>query len=77
MNTYLLTVTDLFGGEANFSWVRRYKVTAKSHLGAIQKLAKHTGASWRRSLSDRYDSGGSCCFIEDWISDNTYKAEEL
>ena len=45
MNTYLLTVTDLFGGEANFSWVRRYKVTAKSHLGAIQKLAKHTGAS--------------------------------
>lgn len=38
MNTYLLTVTDLFGGEANFSWVRRYKVTAKSHLGAIQSL---------------------------------------
>ena len=76
MSTYLLTMTDLYGGEANFSWVRRYKVTTKSHLGAIQKLAKHTGASWRRSLSDRYDSGGTCCFIEDWTSDN-YKAEEL
>lgn len=26
MNTYDIEVTDTFGGEANYSWVRRYRV---------------------------------------------------
>lgn len=33
-NTYFVEVTDTFGGEANYCWVRRYKVSASSKLGS-------------------------------------------
>jgi hypothetical protein len=33
-NTYKIEVTDTFGGEANYCWVSRYTVKAKSIRGA-------------------------------------------
>ena len=30
MNTYLITITDTLGGEANYSWVTRHRIVAKS-----------------------------------------------
>ena len=34
---YRIEVTDTFGGESNYSWVRRYEFTAKSDLAAVRK----------------------------------------
>lgn len=70
MNTYRIEITDTFGGEANYCWVRRYSIDAASERGAIQKLAKQYGAGWRKVWDDgetsRYDLRGSCIclFIE-------------
>ncbi len=74
MNTYDIEVTDTFGGEANYSWVRRYTYTAKSFLGAIQKLAREHGGGWSKDYDTgdmaRYNLSGSavCAFV-------TYKGE--
>ena len=47
-NFYFVEVTDTFAGEANYSWVTRLKVKAKTMRGAINKVAKHTGLQWRK-----------------------------
>jgi hypothetical protein len=31
-------MTDLFGGEFNYSWIRRFKVEAKSPRGVMRKI---------------------------------------
>lgn len=43
MNYYNIEVTDLYAGELNYSWVKRYTTKAKSVRGAIQKLSRHVG----------------------------------
>lgn len=47
VNYFFAEVTDTFGGEANYCWVRRYKIKANTERGAINKLAKHEGLSFR------------------------------
>lgn len=42
---YFVEFTDTYGGEANYSWVHRFIVTASSPRGAIRKVAKKTGFS--------------------------------
>ena len=70
MNTYNIEVTDTFGGEANYAWVRRFTFKAKSELGAIQKLAREYGSGWKREFScgamSRYNLRGCCvcAFVE-------------
>ena len=75
-NFYFVEITDTFGGEANYSWARRYKVTASSFLGAVQKISRYTGNSWHK-VADcgdfmRYDSKTrcTCFFIESFDSEN-------
>lgn len=74
MHTFDIEVTDTYGGEANYSWVRRYTYTAKSFLGAINKLAREYGAGWSKDYDTgdmaRYNLTGSCvcAFV-------TYKGE--
>jgi hypothetical protein len=50
--TYQIEITDTFGGEANYSWVRRYTYTANSIKGAVQKLAREYGPGWRYDYDD-------------------------
>ena len=70
MNTYKIEITDTFGGEANYSWVTRHEIKAKSILGAVQKLSRMSGLNWRLNYDAgglrRYDSrsGATCAFIE-------------
>ena len=70
MTTFKIEVTDTFGGEANYSWVRRYTVTAKSFRGAINALARQYGSGWRLdgNYGDmaRYNMQGAaiCAFVE-------------
>ena len=64
MHKFKIEVTDTFGGEANYCWVRRYEYEAKSMLGAIQKLAREHGAGWSIDYSTgdmaRYNLKGAC-----------------
>ncbi len=65
-NTYLAEVTDTFGGEANYCWVRRYRIKASSELGAIRKLHNLEGYAWRKEYDGRYRAQGACivAFVE-------------
>lgn len=62
-------LTDTFGGEPNYLWVSRFKVHASTPLGAIRKLAKETGLTFRKQWDNgdciRYDStsGSTCLFL--------------
>ena len=44
---YFFELTDTFGGEANYSWVKRFKVEAKSINGAIRKVSADCGFQGR------------------------------
>ena len=50
---FKIEVTDTYGGEANYSWVKRYEFLAVSPLGAMQMLARTHGAGWIKD----YDTG--------------------
>ena len=70
-NQYVIEITDTFGGEANYSWVKRFKVKASSIRGAMTKLAKYQGdKGWRFYYGDnmfsRYNLSGACvcAFVE-------------
>ena len=62
---FFIEITDTFGGEANYSWVTRHVILAKSERGAINALSRRSGISWH-SVGFRYDSksGATCAFIE-------------
>jgi len=70
-NLYYIEVTDTYGGEANYSWVTRHIIKAKTMLGAAKRFGRLSGMSWR-CVGDygcdqkRYDSksGASCYFIQ-------------
>ena len=70
-NQFFIEVTDTFGGEANYCWVRRYLVTASTIRGAISKLAKRDGGGWKRVMDSgdfaRFNLDGSCvCAFVSW-----------
>ena len=66
---FYVEVTDTYGGEANYCWVRRYKVHANTVRGAMLKVGRHLGARVKRVMdcgdSYRYDFRGSavCAFV--------------
>jgi len=37
---YFVEVTDTFGGEANYCWVHRFKVSATTERGAMRKVER-------------------------------------
>ena len=77
MNKYFIEITDTFGGEANYSWVRRYFVTANNERGAVNKIARKLGAGWRNEYSgelSRYSLSGACIcmfvqFADEYVVD--------
>jgi len=73
MNTYFFEVTDTFGGEANYCWVRRFKTQAKSELGAIQKLSRYSGLKLRKEYDTRYNAKNACVCV--FIVDCEYQQE--
>ena len=64
-NLYFIEITDTFGGEANYSWVTRHVIRAKSERGAVNALSRRSGMQWRfdglRYLSK---SGATYAFID-------------
>ena len=69
MATYQIEVTDTFAGEANYCWVRRYTIEARSKRGAVTKLAREHGKGWRVDWDSgdtaRYNLQGAavCLFV--------------
>jgi hypothetical protein len=39
--TYYVEVTDTFGDDCNYCWIRRYAVKASSERGAMRVVGKH------------------------------------
>lgn len=83
--TFFIEMTDTFAGDANYSWIQRFKVTARTTRGAIHKLSKETGCSWRKDYDTgdmaRYDAKGACvcCFVEEYEEEfkGQYKTVDL
>lgn len=52
---WFFEMTDTFGGEANYSWVHRFKVQAPTMRGALRKLSRKIGYAGR--MRREWDSG--------------------
>ena len=85
MAYFFVEVTDTFGGEANYSWVTRHKIKAKTIRGAVVRLNRDSGLGFHivANYGDmaRYDSntGGTCAFISEWDNSqhSDYKVNTL
>ena len=70
MHTFNVEITDTFCGEANYSWVTRHVIRARSPRGVAVIMNRQTGLGFRKTddYGDlaRYDSasGATCMFIE-------------
>ena len=70
MPLFFIEVTDTFGGDANYAWVTRHVIRAKTQRGAVNRFSRLSGMNWHcvDAYSDtaRYDShsGATCYFIE-------------
>ena len=56
MNTYNVYITDLFCGNLNYSYVTKFKVRANTERGAVHKIAKETGLSFRHQYCEIWHS---------------------
>jgi len=54
MQVFNIYITDLFCGELNYSYVTKFKVKANTVRGAVHKLARLTGLSFRYYDCDVY-----------------------
>ena len=73
--TFLVEITDTYGGEANYCWVKRYAVSANTLRGAICKVSKESGYRFRFD-GLRYNVKGAaiCAFVFDT---DEYSVEQL
>ena len=65
---FFVEMTDTFGDDANYSWVNRFLVSAKTIRGAMCKVSRETMSSVRKDydIGDmaRYNAIGACiCFF--------------
>lgn len=77
---FFVEVTDTFSGEANYCWAHRFKVRASSERGAISKVSRETGYSFRNVGADRYDAKGACvcAFVDTWdATHENYRTKTL
>ena len=80
MNKFYFELTDTFGSEANYSWVKRYVITAKSLRGALQKFSRETGLHLKHDYGNnsenmRYNVKHccQCAFIDEIIDEDSYE----
>ena len=73
-NLYYVEIADMLGGEANYSWVTRHVVRAKSERGAVNAMSRRSGMNWRYDgLKHLSKSGATCMFID--MYDKYYHAD--
>jgi hypothetical protein len=59
MNTFYFEMTDTFGGDLNYCWLKRFKINAKNLKGALIKLSRETGFNFRNNGS-YYKAKNAC-----------------
>ena len=61
---YFVEMTDTYCGEANYSWVHRFIVTASSFRGAMRVVTRETGYYAHKVMDcgdfARYNVRGAC-----------------
>lgn len=61
---YEIEITDTFGGESNYSWVKRYTVQASTPRGAMRIATRDFGGEWRSDYYTgdmaRFNMKGAC-----------------
>jgi len=77
---FFVEVTDTYGGEANYSWVQRFKVHANTTRGAMRKVAKEMGyggvsKDWDTGDMERWNWNRAtvCAFIEGYADQAEHK----
>lgn len=71
MHTYSVEITDTFGGDANYTWVTRHVIRARSPRGVATIMNRQTGLGFRKTDEygdmTRYDSasGATCMFVQE------------
>lgn len=65
---FFVEMTDTFGADANYSWVDRFLVSAKTIRGAMNKVSRETMSSVRKDYDTgdmaRYNAISACiCFF--------------
>lgn len=70
---FFIEVTDTYCGEANYSWVTRHVIKAKSQRGAVNRFSRMSGINWRGVGCERYDSksGATCFFINEYDAEHS------
>ncbi len=71
---WFVELTDTYGGEANYSWVTRVKVQAKTLEHAVRRFSKDAGftgrvrADWDDGTSKRFNVRAAplCFFVSPW-----------
>lgn len=74
MKQFHFEMTDTYGGETNYCWLKRYVINANTLQGAITKLAKYTGYRFRFD-GVMYKSAKSC--VAAYEVDYTWGEEQL
>lgn len=77
-NKYYIELTDTFSEDANYSWVKRFIISANTQRGAISKLSKETGFNFRLDFTSevsRYNAKNAC--ICAFIEDNTHNTGDI
>ena len=83
---FFIEVTDTYGGAANYSWVTRHVIRASTMRGAVNKIGRLSGMTWRKDYGDawnaRYNSrsGLTCYFVRryeaEYDSEFSYHTDE-
>ena len=56
MQTFYVYITDLFGGDLNYSYITRFRIEANTIRGAVWKVARATGLNFRHQYAEIYHS---------------------
>jgi hypothetical protein len=65
MTAYNFILTDTFGGEPNYSWVKRFQCNADSDLSALRKASEYFGLQGRliRAFEDTWNIKKACMVL--------------
>ena len=53
-------LTDTYGGETNYCWIKRYFVDANSLHGALCIISRETGYNFSLYCNEIYHAKGAC-----------------
>ena len=81
VNFYFIEVTDMYGGETNYSWVTRHVIKAKTLKGAKQRFSMMSGINWHYDGLKMVSKSGATCYFIDWYdeeghSDYSFSTDE-